>query len=64
VNRFLNLSYFDPDNPTSGLTVSGLARVYCNLFVVSLSLTLIYGLFIDVINSSVYIVSSERNVCG
>jgi hypothetical protein len=25
-----NQLYFDPDYPTSGLTVTGLARVYCN----------------------------------
>jgi hypothetical protein len=24
-----HFSYFDPDYPTSGLTVTGLARVYC-----------------------------------
>jgi hypothetical protein len=29
VNRIFHFSYFDPDYPTSGLTVTGLASVYC-----------------------------------
>jgi hypothetical protein len=29
VNSILNISYFDPDYPISGLTLTGLARVYC-----------------------------------
>jgi hypothetical protein len=32
VNRIFHLLYFDLDFPTSGLTVTGLARVYCITF--------------------------------
>jgi hypothetical protein len=69
VKSIFHLSYFDPYYPTSGLTVTGLARAYCNLLVasfecISLFLTLIYGLLIDAISSSVYIVSSGRMVGG
>jgi hypothetical protein len=29
LNRIFRFSYFDPDYPTSGLTVTELSRVYC-----------------------------------
>jgi hypothetical protein len=29
VNRIFHFPYFDSDYPTSGLTVTGLARVHC-----------------------------------
>jgi hypothetical protein len=32
VNSIFHIWYFDPDYPTSGLTVTGLASVYCILF--------------------------------
>jgi hypothetical protein len=33
VNRMFHFSYFDPDYPTFGLTVTGSARVYSRIVV-------------------------------
>jgi hypothetical protein len=30
VNSIFHFSYFDPDYPTSGLTVTAVARIYCS----------------------------------
>jgi hypothetical protein len=37
VNRTFHFSYFGPDYPTSGSTVTGLARAYCNVIYLSVS---------------------------
>jgi hypothetical protein len=33
VNSIFHVSYFDPDYPTDGLTVTGLERAYCTLYI-------------------------------
>jgi hypothetical protein len=49
VNSIFHFSYFDPDYPTVGLTVTGLARVYCIIAAVGT-----YVLTGDAYNSQVF----------